>query len=106
MIDPKQLQGIASDAPDLVLKILTDFTVDAQTRLAQAEQALLEGNLKEAGLAYHQLIGSSATLGLSKLSEELRQLETACKAGLAVVPTTDLEALLLDSVTAAQALLG
>lgn len=105
MIDRKQLQGIASDAPELVLEILADFATDGQERLAFAEQALEEGKLEEAGQAYHQLIGSSGTLGLSKLCEELRRLETSCKAGQRVIFSMNLTDLLLESVAEAKTFL-
>ncbi len=99
---------MAAGTPDLLLPILDDFHEKSRTSLTTLEEALAAGNIEQARSLFHQLKGSSGTLGLLSLHKLCAHFESATRAGDVVDPTipTQLRGLLDDSVAAAREFLA
>lgn len=103
-LDREQLGAMAADTPELLLPILDDFHEKSRASLSTLEEVLASGNIEQARSLFHQLKGSSGTLGLRSLHKLCAHFESATKAGDAVDPTipAQLRGLLDDSVAAAR----
>lgn len=65
--------------PDEVRAIIRSFLDTAPALLAEAEEHLDSGNMRDAGRAAHRLVGGSANVGLAKLEIVSRDLEHSCE---------------------------
>ena len=94
MIDPQQLTAIASGAPEPVLEIIADFHSDALKIISQLSSSLTENDFATSEGLFHQLCGTSGTLGLTDLYQTLKAHQQKCRdrqeLGEIIAPLTDL----------------
>lgn len=81
LIDKDQIKSISGGEPDILLPILEDFIISAETLISEALELTKTGQLAATTDLFHQLKGSSGTLGLSSFFEACKVAETASRAG-------------------------
>lgn len=85
VLDPKAFERLRAtlgkQADRMLPGLIHGFYVDAERLLAQARQAVLQGQAEELQRASHSLKSASATFGAMALSAAARRLEVVARAG-------------------------
>ncbi|HAT20014.1 MAG: Hpt domain-containing protein [Roseibacillus sp.] len=103
LLDPAQLDAMASGRPELLLPIVRDFETHGREQLSNLSAALTEGRLEDGKSILHQLKGASGTMGMIRFEELCRECEEQVAAGQIPPRFAELEPLLLESVAGASA---
>ncbi|MBI22487.1 MAG: hypothetical protein CMN05_02695 [Roseibacillus sp.] len=103
LLDPAQLDAMASGRPELLLPIVSDFETHGREQLSNLHAALTQGRLEDGKSILHQLKGASGTMGMIRFEELCRECEEQVTAGRVPPRFAELGPLLLESVAGAGA---
>jgi HPt (histidine-containing phosphotransfer) domain-containing protein len=105
LLNTGQIDAMASDMPELLLPIVSDFEASGRESLSKLHRALTEMRYDEAKGILHQLKGAAGTMGMVEFQELCRECEDQIAAHTIPTRFGELGDLMIQSVHGAAAYL-